>query len=99
MAQVDEMATDQPRQRRPRPTKTGVVTSDAADKTIRVVFDYSTKHPLYGKYVSRRTVLHVHDEQNEAQRGDRVEVMACRPLSKTKRWRLVRVLERSGGGR
>ena len=52
------------RQRGPRPTRTGTVTSAKADKTLRVVVDYSTKHPLYGKYVRRRTVLHAHDEKN-----------------------------------
>ena len=68
-----------------------------ADKTIRVVVNYSTRHPLYGKYVRRRSVLHVHDERNEAKVGDRVEVMACRPISKTKHWRLVRVAARGSG--
>jgi small subunit ribosomal protein S17 len=77
-----------------RAGRTGVVTSDKADKTIRVVVDYSTKHPLYGKYIRRRTVLHVHDEKNEAKVGDRVEVVSCRPRSKMKRWRLVRIVGR-----
>ena len=79
--------------RQGRPTRIGVVTSDKADKTIRVEVAYSRRHPLYGKYVRRRTVLHVHDAENEARRGDRVEVMACRPISKQKSWRLVRVVE------
>lgn len=78
-----------------RQTRTGVVTSNAPDKTIRVAVNYSTKHPLYGKYIRRRIVLHAHDEKNEAKVGDRVEVMATRRLSKLKRWRLVRVV-RSG---
>ena len=85
--------------RRGRPTRTGVVTSDKADKTIRVVVAYSRKHPLYGKYVRRRTALHVHDAKNEARTGDQVEVMACRALSKTKHWRLVRVLQREASPR
>ncbi|MHC4063409.1 MAG: 30S ribosomal protein S17 [Planctomycetota bacterium] len=76
-----------------------MVTSDAADKTIRVVVEYKTKHPLYGKYVRRRSVLRVHDEKNEAAVGDRVEVMSCRPVSKTKCWRLLRVIERPPGKR
>ena len=84
------------RKRRPRPTRTGTVTSAKPDKTVRVVVDYSTKHPLYGKYIRRRTVLHAHDEKNEAKVGDRVEVMSCRPRSKLKRWRLVRVLQAAG---
>lgn len=82
-----------------RPTRVGVVTSDKADKTIRVMVAYSRKHPLYGKYVRRRTVLHVHDAENEARSGDRVEVMACRAMSKTKHWRLVRVVERGASRR
>ena len=74
---------------------TGVVTSNSGDKSIRVTIEYKVKHPKYGKYVSRRTVLHVHDEANESRLGDRVEVAECRPISKTKSWRLVRVIERS----
>ena len=80
------------RRRAGRATRTGVVISDVADKTIRIVVNYSTKHPLYGKYVRQRSVLHAHDEKNEAHVGDRVEVMSCRPMSKTKCWRLVRVI-------
>jgi small subunit ribosomal protein S17 len=80
-------------ERRPRAKRTGVVTSDKGDKTIRVIYQYMVKHPKYGKYQRRRTTLHVHDEHNVAKVGDRVEVMACRPMSKTKTWRLVRVLE------
>lgn len=76
-------------------TKIGVVESDKRDKTRKVVVRYKVKHPKYGKYVSRRTVLHVHDEANESHLGDKVEVAECRPISKTKSWRLVRVLERS----
>ena len=76
-----------------RTMRVGVVASDKGDKTIRVVYRYSVKHPQYGKYVHRRTTLHAHDENNQAKTGDRVEVMACRPFSKTKHWRLVRVLE------
>jgi small subunit ribosomal protein S17 len=77
--------------------RTGVVTSDKRDKTIRVEVSYSMRHPLYGKYVRRRTVLQAHDEKNEAQAGDRVEVMACRPISKTKTWRLVRIISKGAG--
>ncbi len=78
--------------RRVRTTRIGVVTSDKRDKTIRVVYRYSVKHPKYGKYIRRRTTLHAHDEDNAAKTGDRVEVAACRPRSKTKGWRLVRIL-------
>ena len=72
----------------------GVVTSDAAHKTIRVMLAFQTKHPKYGKFLNRRTVLQAHDEQNEAKSGDTVEIAECRPLSKTKHHRLVRVVER-----
>lgn len=78
-----------------RVSRVGLVTSDKADKTIRVRFDYTVMHPKYGKYYTRSTTLHTHDENNEAHVGDLVEVMACRRLSKTKSWRLVRVLRKS----
>lgn len=74
--------------------KLGVVESDRRDKTRKVVVRYQARHPKYGKYVKRRTTLHVHDEENESRLGDIVEVAQCRPISKTKSWRLVRVVER-----
>ena len=73
----------------------GVVASDKGDKTIKVVVNYQTKHPKYGKYLKRRTVLHAHDEKNEAKEGDTVEIAECRPLSKTKHHRLIRIVERA----
>ncbi|UCG34536.1 MAG: 30S ribosomal protein S17 [Phycisphaerales bacterium] len=82
-------------QKRPlRRTLTGVVETDKRDKSIKVVVNYVTKHKVYGKYVRRRTVVHAHDPQNEASVGDTVEVMECRPVSKTKSWRLVKVVRR-----
>jgi small subunit ribosomal protein S17 len=72
----------------------GQVASDKGDKTIKVVVNYQTRHPKYGKYLKRRTVLHAHDEKNEAKEGDTVEIAECRPLSKTKHHRLVRIVER-----
>lgn len=78
-----------------KPTKVGVVESDKRDKTRKVVVRYLAKHPKYGKYMRRRTVLHVHDENNESRLGDTVEVEATRPISKTKFWKLVRVVEKS----
>ncbi len=74
--------------------KIGIVESDSRDKTRKVVIKYRSKHPKYGKYVSKRTVLHVHDEQNESQNGDVVEVAQCRPVSKSKSWKLMRVVEK-----
>ena len=71
----------------------GRVKSDKRDKTISVVVEWKKKHPLYGKFVRQRTVLQAHDERNEASEGDLVEVQETRPLSKTKRWRLVKVIE------
>src|ERR1700752_3953603 len=76
-------------------TITGVVASDKGNKTIKVVVNYQTKHPKYGKYLKRRTVLHAHDEKNEAKEGDRVEIAECRPLSKTKHHRLLRIVQRA----
>ena len=77
-----------------RPTRLGVVASAGRDKTIKVTFTYQVRHRKYGKYMRRRAVLHAHDEQNEAREGDMVEVCECRPISKTKHWRLVRVITR-----
>ena len=76
-------------------TVVGVVASDKGNKTIKVVVNYQTKHPKYGKYLKRRTVLHAHDEKNDAKLGDTVEIAECRPLSKTKHHRLVRIVERA----
>jgi small subunit ribosomal protein S17 len=73
----------------------GVVASDKGDKTIKVVVNYQTKHPKYGKYLKRRTVLHAHDETNDAREGDTVEIAECRPLSKTKHHRLLRIVQRA----
>ena len=76
-----------------RATRVGVVSSAARDKTIRVSITFLVKHPKYGKYLRRRTKLHVHDEKNECVVGDKVLVMETRPLSKTKNWRLVKIIQ------
>src|ERR1051325_2692291 len=73
----------------------GVVASDKGNKTIKVVVNYQTRHPKYGKYLKRRTVLHAHDEKNEAREGDTVEIAECRPLSKTKHHRLLRIVQKA----
>src|SRR5436190_3010013 len=73
----------------------GVVASDKGDKTIKVVVNYQTRHPKYGKFLKRRTVLHAHDEKNDAKEGDKVQIAECRPISKTKHHRLLRVIERA----
>ena len=75
-------------------TTIGVVSSAKRDKTRTVVVAYQIKHPKYGKYLKRQTKYQVHDEKNESNLGDRVEIANCRPVSKTKSWRLVRVVER-----
>ena len=75
-----------------RRLETGVVTSDKMNKTRRVEIPRLLKHARYGKYIRRRTICHVHDENNESRLGDTVEIMETRPLSKTKCWRLVRIV-------
>jgi small subunit ribosomal protein S17 len=72
----------------------GVVESDKRDKSRKVVVSHSAKHPKYGKFIQRRTVIHAHDEDNESRQGDTVEVVPCRPVSKTKTWRIARIVER-----
>lgn len=84
-------------QEKTKGSRIGIVESDKRDKTRKVVVSYMTKHPKYGKYVRKRTVLHVHDEENASHTGDRVVVAPCRPVSKTKSWRLVRVVDSRSG--
>ena len=81
-----------PEARTPRKVEVGVVTSDKMDKTRRVEIDRLVPHPKYGKFLRRRTVCHAHDEKNETRAGDLVEIMETRPLSKLKRWRIVRII-------
>ena len=78
-----------------RKTRVGKVVSDTMDKTIVVAIADNVKHPVYNKIVKRTTKIHVHDEKNECRVGDKVEVMETRPLSKTKRWRLVEIIEKA----
>ncbi|NBO90926.1 MAG: 30S ribosomal protein S17 [Planctomycetia bacterium] len=74
----------------------GIVTSDKMDKTRRVEIPRLVKHPRYGKYIRRRTICKIHDEHNESHKGDTVEIMETRKLSKTKSWRLVRIVSKGG---
>ena len=76
-------------------TKTGRVTSSKADKTVTVMLERQVKHPLYGKYIKRSTKVHAHDEKNSCGEGDLVTISECRPVSKTKSWRVVEILERA----
>lgn len=76
-------------------TVIGTVISDKMDKSIVVAIERRVKHPIYGKFVKKTTKLHVHDESNECKQGDVVEIRECRPISKTKSWALVKVVERA----
>jgi small subunit ribosomal protein S17 len=76
-------------------TLTGKVVSNKMDKSITVLIERKVKHPVYGKYITRSTKLHAHDEQNVCQEGDIVTISECRPLSKTKNWALVEVVEKT----
>ncbi len=78
-----------------RKTRTGIVISNKMDKTVVVAIKDNVRSPLYGKIVKRTKKLHVHDENNECGIGDRVVVMETRPLSKTKRWRVVEIIEKA----
>ena len=77
-----------------RKTRTGVVTSNKMAKTITVEVERKVKHPIYGKFVKKTTKFHAHDEKDECSVGDIVKIMETRPLSKSKRWRLVEVVEK-----
>ena len=77
-----------------RKIRTGVVTSNKMTKTITVAVERKVKHPIYGKFVKKTTRFHAHDEKNECSIGDTVRIMETRPMSKTKRWRLVDVIEK-----
>ena len=78
-----------------RKTRVGMVVSDKMDKTAVVAILDNVKHPIYGKVIKRTVKIHVHDEKNECGVGDKVSVMETRPLSKTKRWRLVEIIEKA----
>lgn len=78
-----------------RKTRVGMVVSSKMDKTIVVAIADNVKHPKYGKVIKRTVKIHAHDENNECGVGDKVEVMETRPLSKTKRWRLVNIIEKA----
>ncbi|MDR1817696.1 MAG: 30S ribosomal protein S17 [Puniceicoccales bacterium] len=81
--------------RNKRKDLTGKVTARSGDKSIKVTYEYKIAHPQYGKEVKRKTVVHVHDEKNECGVGDTVEIVSTRPLSKLKRWRVARIIEKA----
>lgn len=78
-----------------RKERMGVVTSNKMDKSITVAIKWKEKHPIYGKFVNKTKKYHAHDEKNDCNIGDTVKIMETRPLSKTKRWRLVQIIERA----
>jgi len=78
-----------------RKTRIGVVKSNKMNKTITVTVERKVKHPIYGKFVKKTTSFHAHDEKNECTVGDVVRIMESRPLSKTKRWRMVEIVEKA----
>ena len=78
-----------------RKERIGVVFSNKMDKSITVAVKWKEKHPIYGKFVNKTKKFHAHDEKNECNIGDTVRIMETRPLSKTKRWRLVQIIERA----
>lgn len=92
------MMTDSPKVRNLRRVVQGQVSSDKADKTIVVTVHRRVKHAKYGKIINRSSKYHAHDESNEAKIGDLVEICECRPISKTKVWRLVKVINRADSG-
>jgi len=81
--------------RKLRKQRVGTVTSDKMDKTITISVERRVKHPIYGKFVKSTKKFKAHDEKNESKSGDTVRIMETRPLSKTKRWRLVEIIERA----
>jgi small subunit ribosomal protein S17 len=92
--EVQKDQAEQAEGRNRRKTRVGVVVSHKSDKTVTVVIERRFAHPLYGKGVGRSKKYHAHDEKNECQMGDVVRIMETRPLSKTKRWRVVELVER-----
>jgi small subunit ribosomal protein S17 len=78
-----------------RKTRIGVVSSNKMDKTVVVAVERKVQHPIYGKFLKKTTRFHAHDERNECSIGDVVRIMESRPLSKTKRWRLVEIVEKA----
>jgi small subunit ribosomal protein S17 len=92
MSQASPARTETPKPRGRRKTEIGMVASDKMTKTRRIVVERLVPHPKYGKMMRRRTICHAHDEQNTSHKGDLVEIMETRPLSKLKRWRIVRIV-------
>ena len=92
---MSEQVNDKAAERAGRKVRTGIVTSDKMDKTIVVAVRWKEKHPLYGKFIAKTKKYHAHDEANECHEGDTVRIMETRPLSKSKRWRVIDIVERA----
>ena len=92
MTNVDTSATEVAATKR---TLQGVVTSNAGDKSATIMIERKIKHPIYGKYIKRSTKIRLHDETNECNKGDTIVIEECRPMSKTKSWKLVKVVEKA----
>ena len=92
---MSDRAPETTHERGSRKVRTGVVVSDKMDKTVLVNIDHSLRHRVYGKIVRHTSKLSAHDEANDARLGDTVRIMETRPLSKTKRWRVVEIVERA----
>ena len=95
MANETQAADTAVAERGARKYRVGLVVSDKMDKTITVAIERQVKHPIYGKFIRQTTKLKAHDETNDAGEGDVVRIQETRPLSKTKRWRLIEVVERA----
>ena len=95
MAEATQTPASEAAPRNDRKVRVGVVTSNKMDKTITVSVERRIQHPLYGKYLKRHKKFAAHDEENQCTVGDTVKIMETRPLSKTKRWRLVEILEKA----
>ena len=76
-------------------TLQGIVTSSAGDKSATIMIERKIKHPVYGKFIKRSTKIHLHDEANECNKGDTILIEECRPMSKTKSWKLVKIVEKA----
>lgn len=87
---TEATATQESKSRSRRRSRVGVVVADARQKTVKIRLDFLMRHPKYGKYLKQQKVIHVHDENNVCRAGDVVEVLECRPMSKTKSWRVAR---------
>ena len=89
------MSEDIVKEEKVKRIQTGSVVSDRMDKSATILIERKVKHPIYGKFVKKSTKLHIHDENNECGIGDTVQISECRPMSKTKSWTLVKVVEKA----